>query len=51
MEKNFKKYDKSFKIIPKSILGKQLFSRINPKRTPFYYKNIPNKTCIIIKNI
>ena len=45
----FKKYDKNFKIIPKSKLGEQLFSRINPKRTPYYYKNMPTKTCIIIK--
>ena len=45
----FKKYDKNFRIIPKSKLGKPLFSRISSKRTPYNYKNMSTKTCIIIK--
>ena len=45
----FKKYDKYSKPIQKSKLGKNLFSRINPKRTPYNYKSMSTKTCIIIK--
>ena len=44
----FKKYDKNFNIIPKTKLGKNLFSRINPKRTPYNYKNMSTMTCIKI---
>ena len=42
-----KKYTK--KNIPKSKLGKNLFSKISPKRTPYNYLNMSNKTCLIIK--
>ena len=44
-----KKYDKYSKPIKKSKLGRNLFSRINPKKTPYNYKNMSTKTCIIIK--
>ena len=35
--------------VPKSKLGKVLFGPINPKRTPYNYKSMSKKTCIIIK--
>jgi len=41
-----KEYKK--KKIPKSKLGRNLFSKINPKRTPYNYTNMSYKTCLII---
>ena len=46
--KDYFKKNKKYKI-PKAKLGTNLFSKISPKRTPYYYYNMSKKVCIIIK--
>ena len=49
-EEYFNKYKYNTKDIPILKRGKNLFKKINPNRSPYNYKNMTYKVCLVIKN-